>query len=345
MNVYTRTLAICRRCFGDFSKKINKDPSMYVALSAFFLLFLYGSSAQAQEFTAARPLGMAEAYRAIATGNDAIDYNPAGLSVMQKYSVETQYVYDPRLGDHTAQLSVVDSMRPPMALGLSYFIDGTELQRRTTLRHTAVLAAATQIFPNTMHVGASFKYVNVSDAIAGNYLNALSADAGVLATLPGGLNLAAVGYNLIPIRSTQAPISAAFAAALDLGPISAFFAGANNSRSRVGSLVINPYSQVSPRGPLAGMTVSVDWRLNFATLFGTKSRVSGGVEYLVFDAIPLRGGYLWDEETGQHRVSFGAGYVNPLFGVDASYQQNLFFADDRSFAVALKLFFNPYTAR
>lgn len=303
---------------------------------------LFSAAASAQDFVGTRALSLGEAYRAIATGNDAIYMNPAGIAGVPRYSPELHYNFNLDKEDHQFDLSVVDSKTAQVAAGLAYTFQGRELTRRLTLQHTATLALAYPIFPRMLTVGVGLKYVNISDAVIGNYLNALSGDVGVLANLPGGISLAAVGYNLIPIKSTDVPISAAFAAAWDLGPLSGLIFGGMPAFGNVPNAAGTPAPPKlgDLRGPLSGLTLSFDWYINFFTLYGPQSRISTGVEYLLFDMVPLRAGYQWDQERDDHLVSVGAGFIVPYFGLDVAYQQSVVDLDHRTFSMSLKFFFD-----
>lgn len=303
-------------------------------------LLQISAAAQAQDFIGTRALSLGEAYRAVATGNDAIYMNPAGIALIPRYSSELHYNFNLDKEDHQVDLSVVDSRTSKVAAGLGYTFQGRELTRRTTLQHTATLALGYSLLPRLFSLGVGLKYVNISDAIVGNYLNALSGDVGVLATLPGGLSLAAVGYNIIPIRSTDVPVSAGFAAAWDLGPLSALLFGGGPSGYLVpdASGAARPAGIGDMRGPLSNFVLSCDWYINFFTLDQPQSRVSGGLEYLLFGFAPVRLGYLWDEAEQNHLLSAGGGIILPFFGVDVAYQQSTVNRAERRFAASLKFF-------
>jgi hypothetical protein len=301
-------------------------------LSLVVAIVVASGAARAQDFVGARALGLGEAYRAIATGNDAIYFNPAGLPLLKRYSLEGQYLMNLVDENHQADISVVDSKTNPLAVGLAYTFQGSELSRRPTLEHTATLAIGYPIFERWLSLGAGFKYKNVSDAIAGNYLNAVSADVGAIFAIDGaGLSFAAVGYNLIPIRSVESqhiPVSSGFAFAWDLGPASSLFFGGNPALGAVQTAAGIPSQPPlgTMMGPLSGLTISGDWLINYETLYGTRYKLSAGVEYLLADLVPLRLGYLFDEVDGvdsEHRVSAGLGVILPYFGFDISYQQTL----------------------
>ncbi len=299
--------------------------------------------ARAQDFVGARALALGEAYRAIATGNDAIYFNPAGLPLLQRYALEGHYLMNLADENHQGDISIVDSKTNPLAVGLAYTFQGRELTRRKTVEQTATLAVAYPVLERYLCIGAGFKYKNVRDAIAGNYLNALTADVGILSQIPGGFSIGAVGYNLVPIRSVESahvPISAGFAGAWDLGPASALLFGGAPSFGVIQTAAGVPRTSSfgDLRGPVDGLTLSFDWLVDFETLHGSKSRISTGVEYLAADLVPLRAGYLYDELSDQHRVSVGTGFIVPYFGLDVSYQLGVPKLEKGFFALALKGF-------
>lgn len=298
--------------------------------------------AAAQDFVGVRALSMGEAYRAIATGNDAIYFNPAGLTVVPRYSPELHYSFNLDAEDHQFDLSVVDSKTSVVAGGVAYTFQGRELTRRTTLQHTATVGIAYAFLPQMLSAGLGVKYVNVSDAVVGNYLNALSADVGLLARLPGGVSLAAVGYNLVPINAKDVPLSAGFGIAWDVGPLSSLIFGGGPSFGPVPNAagMPTPAAPGNPRGPLSNFTLTADWYINFFTFYGPQSRISAGWEYLLFDIVPLRLGYQWNQERNDHLLSAGAGFIIPFFGLDVGYSQSVKNLDHRTFAVALKFFFD-----
>lgn len=304
------------------------------------LVTLGATTAKAQDFVGTRGLGLGESYRAIATGNDAIYMNPAGITQIPRYAAEAHYNFNLYDEQHQFDVSILDSKTAAFAAGLAYTLKGSEFTRRSTFKHTATGAAGYTIVPELFSVGVGFKYVNLSDAILGNYLNALTADVGTLATLPGGVNLAAVGYNLIPFQSSEVPISAAFAAAWDLGPLSAWlFGGAPSFGPSVdASGAIRPPRPLHPFGILDGLTLSLDWYIEFFSLYGPQHRVSTGVEYLILEMVPVRAGYMWNQGEGDHIISVGTGFIVPFFGLDVAFQQSVRDFDRRVFSVSFKFF-------
>jgi hypothetical protein len=127
---------------------------------------LLSHTAAAQDFVGARALSLGESYRAIATGNDALYFNPAGLPLLKRYSIEGQYILSLADERHVGDFSIVDSKTNPLAVGLAYTFLGAELTKRQTIGHTATLGMAYPIFDKLFSVGVGLKYKSVSDAIA-----------------------------------------------------------------------------------------------------------------------------------------------------------------------------------
>lgn len=303
------------------------------------VLMLAAGTASAQDFVGTRALALGEAYRSIASSNDAIYFNPAGLVILPRYSPEVHYKLNLYEEEHQADASIVDSKTSSVAAGVAYTFDGRQFTKRASLQHTATLAVAYPFLDQMLCAGAALKYVNVWDAVIGNYLNALSADVGVLSKLPGGVSLAAVGYNLIPIKSARVPMSAGFSASLDLGPLSALiFGGAPTFGPMQNAGGVPSNVSGGMMGPLSGLVLAFDWHLRFFSPEGPQHRLSGGVEYLLLETVPLRAGYEWMQETDNHLVSVGTGFIVPYFGLDVAFQQSVNHFDVRTFAISAKFF-------
>jgi|GEM_PF-874239 len=308
---------------------------------------LSSTEAAAQSYLGTRGRSLGGAYRAVATGSDAIYMNPGGLTQIPRYATELHYHFDLYDDLHEGNVTIVDSKTSVVAIGLGYDVKLSDLQlERFTLKNQATGAVGYTIIPKIFSVGAGFKYVNLTDAIAGNYLNAISADIGTLATLPGGVNLAAVGYNLVPIQSDEVPISAGFAASWNLGPISALIFGESFGWGPTvdASGAIMPANPMNPRGPLDGLVLSADYFVEFFTLYGPRNEVALGAEYLILQMVPVRAGYNWNQFGNNHTLSVGAGFIIPSFGLDVSFEQSVTHLEQRSLSVSIKFFLDSYIA-
>lgn len=296
---------------------------------------------RAQDFVGTRARSLGGAYRAIASGNDAIYFNPAGLPQLPRYSPEVHYLTDFSEGQQEINVSVVDSKSPWLSAGIGYAFAGWDLQNeQISRRHTATLALATPLVPGVFSLGTGLKYVNLLDALGQNPLNILSADLGFLLTVPGGLQLAAVGYNLVPVLSDSMPLSVGLGFSWNLGPVSALF----GSGGTTAGAALNPAGIVQPlspnAGPLKDLGVSLDY--HYPTDQTDKGTLSAGVEYLLLSVIPLRAGYEKDWLRESQHVSVGAGGIFATFAFDLAFRQNLDWESERQLSFALKFFFDPY---
>src|SRR5579883_2151648 len=96
---------------------------MRAALAVAVLCSLVGVEGRAHaqaDVTGARAIGMGEAMRSIATGNEAIIYNPAGMALVRQYVVEADYGFRVETLGHQLHVSVVDSVTSKLAAGLYY---------------------------------------------------------------------------------------------------------------------------------------------------------------------------------------------------------------------------------
>src|SRR4051812_27042395 len=72
------------------------------------------------ESTGMRALGMGDAFRAVATTNEAIFFNLAGMAQAKKYELDASYSLGPATDLSRFDASVVDSQTSRFATGLSY---------------------------------------------------------------------------------------------------------------------------------------------------------------------------------------------------------------------------------
>lgn len=257
------------------------------------------------ELVGARGLAMS-AYRGIAGGNDAMFTNAAALAARRRYSVETQWMIDRAAGGTAFQGfggSVVDSTTTSVTGGFAY----TRVPSGDWQGNLYDVALA---FPlaDTLFFGATGKY-GALNGPSSQHMSAADVDVGAYWQASRLISLGAAGYNLVN-------------------------AG---------------HKRVLPRGFGAGLAVgderrfqiAADWRADFDRAPGGKTTnlYAIGAEVLLVDMLPLRGGYLRDETRHASYWSAGLGVVTSSgVGVDASFRQGIERSDDRTFAVALKLF-------
>ncbi len=253
------------------------------------------------DFLGARPLGMAGAHRAIVTSNDAIELNPAGMSLFRHYSFEVQYLLAPDYGSpegpdqHVVHISVVDNQIQYFATGLAY----TRVERGDDKSGNRYDLAFSVPVAEGLLLGTDIKYLDF-DRSAYRDVNAVTVDVGMLLQTSFGLNIGLVGYNLTNTADyLEHPISMA-----------------------VGVM----YS------PFRSLEVSFDWSINFQKPVDitkpAEEKTRGysyatGIEYLLMGLITLRAGYIYDEfrpGDDHHFWAVGAGYISPQFAFDFGYR-------------------------
>jgi hypothetical protein len=256
------------------------------------------------DLVGARALALS-AYRGLAAGNDGIFTNAASLAARRRYAVETQWLLDRAGGDTAFQgfgASVVDSEMGAFTGGFA-FTRVASGPWQGNLLHVAMAAPVGASF----FVGATAKYGSLNGP-GGEHMSAGNVDAAAFWQVANLVTAGVAGYNLI---------------------------GAG-------------HKTVMPRGVGAGVAVgderrfhvAVDWRGDFDRAGGkTTNLYAVGGEILVADLMPLRAGYLRDETRNASYWSAGLGVVTSSgVAVDASYRQGIERADDRTFAIGVKLF-------
>ena len=160
----------------------------------------------AQDLTTTRALAMGDAFRAIATSNEGIYFNLAGLAQVPRYEVDLVYLRDETGDLNLYNGSIVDGKSTAVATGLAYSrlssggLDGhvVNLGFGLPLGHRAFL-------------GFGLKYLNFSDP---EETNSITGDLGLIIQPVDLLAIGITTYNVIDVHSSQAPRRAAIGAAL-----------------------------------------------------------------------------------------------------------------------------------
>ncbi|MCB9654728.1 MAG: hypothetical protein H6729_11425 [Deltaproteobacteria bacterium] len=242
----------------------------------------------------ARLIGLADAQRALGTGNDAIYSNPAGMALGRAYMVELGYLDDLRGSDRRFNASIVDSQAGPISGGLAYThssarpLDVPSGDERLGGHRVDVAVAAP--FSDTAAIGATIRYLSYArssgdEKLEGGF-SGLTFDAGLQWRLGQGLALGLVGYNLTKSKRPELPLS--WGAGLGF--------------------------------ELEHFSIESDIRYN--TQIG-KPRFSGGVGYAIAGLFPLRAGVSYDRADGAVLVSGGLGFVYERVSADLAYRQRV----------------------
>lgn len=282
---------------------------------ALVAIALTPASAFAQTYEGARLLGFAEAQRALATGNDAIYINPAGLAMARVYSIEVGYLDDLLGSDRRFNASLVDGQAGPVAAGMAYTYtkrapDAAEGSEQRLEGHRTELSLATLI-AETAALGLTARYITFErkegeEELPDGNFKTFQLDAGFQWRVWDGLAVGLAGYNLTNSDREEIPIS--------LG----------------GGLGYQ------------GEWFSLEWdfRHNFKT---KKQRYSFAGGIILFELIPVRLGATYDNATNGWSISAGTGIVIDRFGFDIGYRQRLKgddlleYGDERILGIAMRL--------
>ena len=259
-----------------------------------------------------RTLGLGAA-TGVMSGNDGLFVNPAAIGARRRYSIEGLFLVERRGATTTGQYlgaSVVDSLSTPVAASFAWARSMEGAQSGNLF-----IGGLAGTLAERLYLGAQLRYYDLSETtpVAGGTerrekIQAVTADAGLFWEVSEYITLGGAGFNLIPTGHEQlAPKTVA--AGLAIGSDTSF-------------------------------KLSIDWRADLERRGKTTNRYAAGLEVLLGDMVPLRGGYLIDETLDSDWWCAGAGLVTPDgVGLDVGYRQALGNADARVLSVTLKVQF------
>ncbi len=278
---------------------------------AMFLLVLSGH--QVANATAAgvgvRAQSLGEAYRAVASANDIIYYNPAGLIRDRHTGADADYLTAPDARLHSLGVSVVDSKTTAWGLGIAYNA-GIAAQSETPTTHLAYVALAMPLGTDQIAIGAGFSYLYDARRQDLPYKNFFNIDVGLLADLGSGFRFALVLDHLLESKGAEKSLGLSVGSAFALGDL----------------------FESLP------LTASFDWTMKDLKSQGDLDHVLGlGFEYLAYRMVPIRVGYSSALKEHNRQLSLGTGIVTDNFVFDALYQQNLAIGKIRQFGLAVRI--------
>lgn len=292
-------------------------------LSAALVLALAPRTSRARDNVGTRATGMGEALRASASGYSAPLLNPAGLSLARMYSIAAQYQYRGSDGASMVNATIVDSVTAKVAAGLFYNFTyatpehvvatpkGGAPVEQTRMTHQVGLALSMPL-TQWLLLGASTRYINHQTDVPEDAPDEVTADvstvtveAGAIVRPFGGLNLAAVGYNLIPVDPVLFPIQLGLGASYKVSVV----------------------------------TLAFDSIIDFTTdPDGVTASFHGGIEGFFAKRFAVRAGAMHNLFREATYVTGGLGLVLKSIGVDVSLRQEVDGGNETQIAFALQLF-------
>ena len=320
----------------------------FVGCAASLLLVSIAHAAEPQ--VGLRSLAMGDSLRAMATQSEGLLLNPSGIAITKQFQASGFYSLRLPSFGHFLHASLADSVTNRyFALGLYYnyvyekprfayrlrsggeaftqTVYGTEIVRTG---HETGSAVAIPI-GERVAIGATVKYANYSlrsqlgqdmappglsaadsriDAEKGVDLGStghiVTFDIGATFRPMGGLHIGVVGQNLWP-HGYELPTL------LGMGLGYQF-----TDRLMLAVDTVVNFTGNEACSDMSGATCG-------ETVRRTTVRVGAGGEYAIAGKVPLRLGYLYDNDLRRHHVSFGLGYISqdPGFALDVSVRQSV----------------------
>ena len=263
------------------------------------------------DVTGARSMAMGDAFRGVATSNDAIVENPAGLVLTPHYELGGFFAWDTAAPAAYWNGSIVDATTIPVAVGLSYTHIGSGTGYGVTPDATGRYVGASYrlalAYPvsDILSIGANVNWLVYGGDVGneGSGVNAITGTAAVMLKLSDLFSISAVGYNLLPVATPLAPLRVALGAAFG--------------------------SDTTFRLDVEGV----------ASL-GTNDAfdIHAGGEYFLGGMFAIRAGYFYSGLTESSFGSIGAGLVLTSFAVDVAYRNSINPWSDHLIVADLKFF-------
>ena len=244
---------------------------------------------------------MGGAHAAIATGNDALAVNPAGLSQVRRYHLEVDGLYDSRYPAQAVLASLVDSASSPVATGLlwSRWASGQPSGRGEGwglgLGYSGTIAQG-------LFLGGETKFLryHTPDGLVQKFAQ----DVGLLSRR-GNFSWATVLQNISPDKIPLFPLTATAAVAW---------------------------------GTDTDWHLALDYRADLSDSSNVKSKLSGGVEALVGESLALRGGVTWDTTARLWWISAGIGILTEKGGLQFVWRRRVEGPYDQFFEGGLTIY-------
>lgn len=249
------------------------------------------------------------AYRAVASGNDIIYYNPAGLLRNRHIGADADYLMATESRLHALSVSVVDSQTTSWGIGIGYNA-GITAKSETSTTHLGYLALAMPLGTDQLSLGAGlyYRYDNTQQEF--DYRHFFNMDLGLSLDLGAGFRFAVVADHLLRGKGAEKSLGISVASSFALGDI----------------------LEAIP------LTTSFDWTMADVRSDGDLNHVLGlGFQYFAWNIVPLRFGYKSEMKDQTHIFNLGTGIVTESFAIDALYQQNLTIGKFRQFGIALRV--------
>ncbi|MBN1205844.1 MAG: hypothetical protein JXB05_13080 [Myxococcaceae bacterium] len=252
-----------------------------------------------RDISSARGYAMG-ASRALGIGTEAVLGNPASIALYQMYRMELHGAWDTHGKDAFGGVSVMDAKTSALAAGVDYHVLTLRNGEGRATAHFSTLAFAFPLTPGIL-VGSSVHYLRMS---APREANATTVDAGLLLRLSDAFTAGVSAHNLIDTKNPE---------------LTRYY--------------------TAHVGYLAGLFVAAaDVRVDFETRDKAILTYSGGFEYILGQALPVRVGYTYDGFHKASQLGVGLGFMTEGGGgLDLGYRHDLGGEKGRLLALTFKM--------
>jgi hypothetical protein len=248
-----------------------------------------------------RATAMGGAGAAIATSNDALTLNPAGLSQARRYHFEIDGVYDSKFPAQGILASIVDSASTSVGSGLLFSRWGSG-QPGGRGEGWGLGFAYSSTVGQGLYTGGQTKFLRYRgpDGLTAKWAQ----DIGVLSKR-GSFSWAAVVQNISTEKLPLAPLTGTVGLAW---------------------------------GEDTDWHLALDYKADFSDTAHVKHKGIAGLEVLVGESIALRGGATWDASAHQWWTSAGVGFLTEKGGLQLVWRRRVSGPYDQLFEGGLTLY-------
>lgn len=233
-----------------------------------------------------RATAMGGAHAAIATSNDALTVNPAGLAQSRRYHFEIDGLYDSKWPAQGVLASIVDSASSPVGSGMLFSRWGSGQPGGRGEGFSLGFSYSSAI-GQSLFAGGTTKFTRYRgpDGLVAKWAQ----DVGIL-TRRGNFSWAAVVQNISTEKLPLLPLTGVVGVAW------------GNDRD---------------------WHLAIDYKGDFSDTSKVKHKAAVGVEVLVEDAIALRGGATWDASAHLWWASAGLGFLTEKGGLQLVWRRRV----------------------
>jgi hypothetical protein len=250
-----------------------------------------------------REMAMGGALTALGTSTTALYDNPASLPFAKVYHFEALGQFSPEARRYSAGGAVADSVTNRLCGGFAgaySVMDGDGINRQWVDLRLSLAYPLTDW---------------LSIGLAGRYLSAKQS-----------VGRGPFGSSLLSDGTSDGPLWSGFTidGGLTVQPVTGLRIGA------VGKNLTNPNNGVAPTTVAGGIgytsdvfSIEADSLVDFSTWGTTRPRFGAGAEVFLVNRLALRAGYRFDVGQRVHALTFGAGYIDKKFGIEASVRRDI----------------------